>query len=406
MHILFLTDNFPPEGNAPASRTYDHAIRWVNAGCKVTVITCAPNFPHGRVYKGYKNKLLSREWIDGIRVWRVGTFMSSNQGFILRTLDFLSFMVAAAFWGLFVPKPDVVVGTSPQFFTAIAAYWLALVKRAKFVFELRDLWPATVTAVGVMRRNVAILLLEKIEIFLYRRADLIISVTQSFVDELIGRGIDRKKLVIVRNGADLSTYFPKDTALARSQLASELAGKFVFGYVGTHGRCHALEHLLDAAASITDVDVTILMAGGGEDKERLDRMIEEQGLVNIVSLPMQPKELMPDIWAMCDVAIVHLKDDPVFSTVIPSKIFEALAMGKPLIYSGPVGEASQLIADTGCGFICPPESGAELARGMVGFKSIVSDCPTVEGRCVDAAKKFDRDTLALSMLNAMEEVLP
>ena len=170
-------------------------LRWVNAGCKVTVITCAPNFPHGRVYKGYKNKPLTREWVDGIRVWRVGTFMSSNQGFILRTIDFLSFMVAAMFWGLFVRKPDVVVGTSPQFFTAIAAYLLAVVKRAKFVFELRDLWPATVTAVGVMRRNIAIVLLEKIEIFLYRRADLIISVTQSFVTELIGRGIDRNKLV-------------------------------------------------------------------------------------------------------------------------------------------------------------------------------------------------------------------
>ena len=211
-------------------------------------------------------------------------------------------------------------------------------------------------------------------------------------------------LWVVRNGADLSKYFPKDKELARSRLANELAGKFVFGYVGTHGRCHALEHLLDAAAFITDSDVTILMAGGGEDKGRLDRVIEEQGLVNIVSLPMQPKEVMPDIWAMCDVAIVHLKNDPVFSTVIPSKIFEALAMGKPLIYSGPEGEASQLIADTGCGFICPPESGAELAKGMEDFKRVISASPTLEGRCVESAKRFDRDILAMSMLKAMEEV--
>ena len=406
MHVLFITDNFPPEGNAPASRTYEHASRWVDAGCQVTVITCAPNSPYGQVYAGYTNKLLSREWVDGIRVWRVGTFISPNQGFILRILDFLSFMVAASFWGLFVPKPDVVVGTSPQFFTAIAAYWLALVKRAKFVFELRDLWPATVIAVGAMRRNIAIVLLERIEIFLYRRADLIVSVTQSFVEDLVGRGIDPSKLIVVRNGADLSTYFPKDTELARSRLATELAGKFVFGYVGTHGRCHALEHLLDAAASITDVGVTILMAGGGEDKERLDRIIEEQGLLNVVSLPLQPKELMPDIWAMCDVAIVHLKNDPLFSTVIPSKIFEALAMGKPLIYSGPEGEASRLIADTGCGFICPPESGAQLSKGMEDFKRTVCDSPALEGQCVDVAKKFDRDTLAMSMLNAMEEIVP
>src|SRR2546426_180895 len=147
MRILFLSDNFPPEGNAPATRLYEHAIRWVRGGTEVTVVTCAPNFPEGKLFPGYRNAWRQVETVDGIRVVRVKTYISANEGFLRRTLDYLSFMVAGFVAGLFESRPHVVVATSPQFFSAVAGWALSAVRRLPFIFELRDLWPATIVAV-------------------------------------------------------------------------------------------------------------------------------------------------------------------------------------------------------------------------------------------------------------------
>lgn len=153
MKLLFLTDNFPPEVNAPASRTYAHCKEWVNNGVDVTVITCAPNFPQGKVYKGYKNKLYQTENMDGIKVIRVWTYITGNEGFIKRTLDYISFSVFAFGAGLF-QKFDLIVATSPQFFTALCGRTLSFWKRRPWVMEVRDLWPESIKTVGVDRKSV------------------------------------------------------------------------------------------------------------------------------------------------------------------------------------------------------------------------------------------------------------
>ena len=204
MHILFLSDNFPPEGNAPASRTFEHASQWVKTGHKVTVITCAPNFPDGVVFEGYRNKWISKEIINGINVWRVKTYISPNKGVVRRALDFISFMFSSLIFGLFSRKVDIVIGTSPQFFTVISGFILAKLKRVPFIFELRDFWPESVTAVGAMNDNKIIRLFEKIEIFLYKHSDHIICVTNSFKQILIKRGIDKNKISVALNGVDQS----------------------------------------------------------------------------------------------------------------------------------------------------------------------------------------------------------
>ena len=227
MHILFLTDNFPPEGNAPASRTYEHALEWVKEGHKITVLTCVPNFPEGKIFEGYKNKWLLKEQIDGITVWRVKTYITPNEGFIKRTLDYMTFMFSSFFFGLFTKDVDVVVGTSPQFFTVISAWALGKFKRVPFVFELRDIWPASITAVGAMKKNLGINLLEKLEMFLYHQADHIITVTNSFKSELIGRGVAPNKIDVVLNGVDLSTYSPTITKDLELSSRYGLSGKFV-----------------------------------------------------------------------------------------------------------------------------------------------------------------------------------
>ena len=403
MHILFLTDNFPPEGNAPATRTFEHTREWVKQGHKVTVITCAPNFPEGKVFDGYQNKWLSKERIEGIDVWRVKTYITANEGFLKRTLDFVSFMLSSFLFGLFSKKVDVVVGTSPQFFTVISAWALAKLKRVPFIFELRDIWPASITAVGAMKKSKVISLLEKIEMFLYRQADSIISVTHSFKKELIERGVEGEKINVVLNGVDLSKYQPAEDKAPEFANQFGLEGKFVAGYIGTHGLAHALDKIVDAAALLEhDDDIRIVFAGGGADRPRIEKLVAERGLKNIVMIPRQPKEKMPELWSLCDVSLVHLKDTPLFETVIPSKIFESMGMGLPIVISVPKGESSGIIEESEVGVVTPPENPEALALAIKQIKDDDLLLSKLQINSLRAADHYNRRTLAQDMLDIIE----
>jgi hypothetical protein len=171
MHVLFLSHYFPPEVNAPASRTFEHARQWVaDPGVRVTVLTNHPNHPNGVLYPGHRNRWFQREVMAGIDVVRVRTLLAANAGFLLRTLSYLFYMVAAILGSFAVRKPDLVIATSPQFFCAVAGYVVSRLRRRPFIFELRDLWPDSIVAVGAMRPSLAVRLLEKLELFLYHRA--------------------------------------------------------------------------------------------------------------------------------------------------------------------------------------------------------------------------------------------
>jgi len=404
MHVLFLSDNFPPETNAPASRLHEHARRWVAAGHRVTVITCAPNFPQGKVHEGYRNAWYSRAVIDGIDVVRVKTFIVANKGFLLRTLDYMSFMVAGFFAGLFQRRPDVVVATSPQFFAAVGGWMLALVRRAPFVFELRDIWPASLVAVGAVKGSLTIRFFERLELFLYRRAKAVVCVTHAFVDDLVGRGIARSKLHVVTNGVDLGQYrpAPRSTELAREL---DLDGRFVVGYVGTHGMAHALERVLEAAALTRGKShVHYLFVGDGAARDGLVERARELGLDNVTLHPSMPKERMPEVWAQCDVALVHLRDTPLFATVIPSKIFEAMGMGLPIVLACPAGEATGIVVDTGAGIVVQPEDPAALADALEALAASPARTRELAAKSRAAAPLYSRDHLAARMLAILELV--
>jgi len=406
MHILFLTDNFPPEGNAPASRTFEHAREWVDKGHKVTVISCAPNFPEGKVFEGYTNKWLSKQKIKGISVWRVKTYITANEGFIKRTIDFVSFMVSSMFFGLFVRKVDVVVGTSPQFFTVISAWALAKFKRVPFVFELRDIWPASITAVGAIRGSWIIKILEKLELFLYRQADLIISVTHSFKAELQSRGVSADKIKVVLNGVDLSKYKPLTEKDKEFSEKYHLQGKFVAGYIGTHGLAHALDSIIEAAELLkAEDDIRVVFAGGGADRSRLERLVEIKGLSNVVMIPRQPKENMQKIWSLCDVSLVSLRDTSLFSTVIPSKIFESMAMGLPIIISVPEGESTDIIRTQKVGLVIPPENSNSFVKAILKLEKDEDLYRDLADHSLLAASKFNRKILALEMLSNIEKLV-
>lgn len=405
MHILFLTDNFPPEVNAPASRTFEHCREWARAGQRVTVITCAPNFPKGKVFDGYRNVLWQAEEMDGIRVIRVWTYITANDGFVKRILDYQSFMVAAILAALFVRRVDVVLGTSPQLFTTCAAYAVSRLKGVPYVFELRDLWPESIRAVGAIGNSRVLDMLECLELFLYRKAARIVSVTQSFKRNLVGRGIDGNKIAVVTNGVDVSRFKPQ----ARdAELESELGltGKFVAGYIGTHGMAHALGTLLEAARRLQDDpvgrDIRLLFLGDGANKQKLVAQAKSMGLSNVVFVDSVPKDQVVRYWSLLDVSIIHLKKTELFSTVIPSKLFECMGMGIPVLH-GVAGESAEIVEREGCGQVFEPENVGALCVGLLVLKSDQVLSENYRQKGLAAAGRYDRKELALRMLGEIEK---
>lgn len=402
VHVLFLTDNFPPEVNAPASRTFEHCREWVKAGHRVTVITCAPNFPKGKVFDGYRNKLWQRETMEGIEVVRVWSYITANEGFVRRILDYQSYMVSAIIASLFVRKVDVIVGTSPQFFTACAAYVASRLKFRPYIFELRDLWPESIKAVGAMKNERAIALLESLELFLYRKAARVISVTNSFKDNLVSRGIDGSKIEVVTNGVDLSQFKPrsKDPALER-QLGLE--GKFVVGYIGTHGLAHALETVLDAAERLRGTDVVFLLLGDGARKQALREDAARRGLDNVVFIDTVPKAEVPRYWSILDVSLIHLQKTELFTTVIPSKLFESMGMGLPVLH-GVEGESARIVRDENAGIPFEPENADALVAALRRLKENPAELAQFKASCLKGAQNYDRTNLALKMMRILEGV--
>ncbi len=407
MHILFLTDNFPPEVNAPASRTHEHCRQWVAAGEQVTVITCAPNFPKGRVFDGYRNRLWQQELIDGIRVIRVWSYITANEGFVKRILDYTSYMLTAFVASLFVRRVDVVVGTSPQFFTAVAGWATGAVKRVPFVFELRDLWPESIKAVGAMKESAAIRWLEKLELFLYRRAARIVSVTHSFRDTLVRRGIDGAKIDVVTNGVDIARFSPrpKDAALER-ELGFE--GCFVAGYIGTHGMAHALETLLEAMARLREHpegrDIRLLLLGDGARKAELQAQAQAMGLASVRFVDTVPKDQVARYWSLLDVSVIHLRRTELFTTVIPSKLFECMGMGIPVLH-GVAGESAAIVEREGAGIVFEPEDVDALVQGLLRLRGDAALRERLRRQALAAADRYDRRALAARMLDGLRALV-
>lgn len=404
MKILFITENFPPETNASATRVFERACYWAGWGHEVTVLTCAPNFPRGKLLDGYRNRWRQDEIMSGIRVVRVKTFITANQGIFLRTLDFLSFMASGFGVGLFLPKPDVVVATSPQFFAAVAGWALCRMRGLPFVFELGDLWPASIAAVGAMEPNFLLRLLERFELYLYHQSAAVVALTHSFKANLIRRGIPPDKIAVVINGVDLSRYAPRerDRALAEEW---DLVGKFVVGYIGTHGMAHGLHSVLDAAERLRGRDdIRWVLVGSGAERVELMCAARRRHLDNIVFIPPQPKEAMPAVWSLCDVALVHLKDMAAFREVIPSKMFEAMGMGLPLLLALPDGEARGILEADGAGLWVPAEDAAALAQAVVRLCDQGAERRRFAAASLAAAPRHTREVQARQMMAVLEAV--
>ena len=398
--ILFLTDNFPPEVNAPATRTYEHTREWVKLGYDVTIITCAPNFPHGKVYEGYSNKFLCKENVEGIKVIRVWTYITANEGFLKRILDYVSFATMAFVVGLFV-RTDVIVATSPQFFTAVAGRWLSLFKIRPWIMEVRDLWPESIAAVGAMKKGGMYKWLERLELRLYKSAKKIIVVTDAFKSKIASRGINEAKIFVHKNGVILDQFqpSPKDTGLLEDN--PQLKGKKVFAYIGTHGMAHGLSFILDSLPTLQEKqpEAHFLFIGDGAEKPRLLNQAAQLELTNVTFLPFVSKQEVARYLSLMDIALVNLKKSDTFKTVIPSKIFEAAALQKPILL-GLEGETKEMIESYNAGLCFEPECREQFVQGCLDIVQ-EPDYITYQQGCKKLALAFDRKQIAVQILQTI-----
>jgi glycosyltransferase involved in cell wall biosynthesis len=367
MRVLIVTHYFPPETGAPQARLSALAATWATGGDDVTVLTGMPNHPTGVLPPSYRRAVLRREFADGYRVVRTWLYATPNQGVARKTLGHLSFMASSVLLGLRASGPaDVVVVSSPTFFSILSGWLLARLKRARLVVEIRDLWPAIFVELGVLANRRIIALLERMELAAYAAADQVVVVSEGFRADLIGRGVPPAKVHTVRNGADLGRFAFR--AAADPGLRARLGagpGDCLVLYAGTHGISQGLPAIADAAAALeargthAGQPVRFAFVGDGADKRRLERRVAELGLSNVLLLPGVPNAEMPALLAAADICLVPLRDVPLFATFIPSKMFEYLAAGRAVVGSV-TGEAAQILREAGAAVV-PPEDGAALA---------------------------------------------
>jgi glycosyltransferase involved in cell wall biosynthesis len=368
MKILYVSQYFPPEMGAPAARVAELSRHWAGAGHEVSVLTGFPNHPTGVVRPEYRSRfrrLVSRERIDDTDVIRTWLLPFPNRKAYERILNYSSFCVSASAAGLFLSRPDVVIGTSPQLLVALSGWWLARSKRVPFVFEVRDLWPESLAAVGAGGSDSLMYrALTKLANFLYRHADQIVVVTPAFEDHLAQHcGVPREKICVIENGVETQIFFPRPANNLKTELGLE--GRFVVAYIGTMGMAHGLETMISAAGQLreTNPEVAFLLLGEGAEKEHIFSLARERGLDNVRFLDQQPRERIPEYICASDACLVLLKKTEVFRTVIPTKMLEFMACSRPVIL-GVDGQARAILEKAQAGLAIEPENANALADAI------------------------------------------
>ena len=367
MRILFLTQYFPPEMGASAIRLSYQAKSLVERGHEVTVLTTFPNYPEGKVFEGYRGRVLMEERLGGVRILRVWCYASPGKAIVPRMLNYGSFTVSSLLLGTFrVGRPDVILVDSPPLFLGLSAIPMKWVLDAKLVFNVADLFPEAAVAFGVIQNRSLIKAATALEEMIYRHSDLITASTRSMAEN-VRRRTPNKPVVVLTNGADMAALSAphRDANEVRRSFAGE--GTFVVGYAGLYGLQHGLETVIDAAASLAShPEVVFLFFGDGPRKAVVVDKARGLGLQNVKFYPPQPKDRLAEIISSFDVALSPLRDLPMCRSILPMKMFEAMGMGKPVICSAPSpGEAQAIIDESGGGIVTRPENPREMADAIM-----------------------------------------
>jgi len=389
--IVLICHYFAPEPGAPQARLRETARTWAAEGHDVTVITGFPNHPTGVLAPEDRGRVYREDRMDGFRVKRCYSYATPNRGFLKKTLGHLSFMVTAVLLGGFrTARPDVLVVSSPTFFSVLSALVLSALWRRPFVFEVRDLWPAIFTELGVITDPRIIRPLEALEMFLYGRACRVVTVTEGFRENIVGR---------------TGRYRPGGNPLAAKEELG-LAGLFVVLYLGAHGISHALSRVLDVAERRrSDARMRFVFVGDGAEKRALTARARAAGLENVEFRPPVPKDEVADHYRAADVCLVPLRDVPLFRTFIPSKLFEILGAGVPVVASL-AGESAAILKRSGGAIVVPPEDVAGIDDALARLR----DDPTLREEMGRAGRRFvtehyDRADLARRYLAVLSEAV-
>ena len=371
MNFLYISQYFPPEMGAPSARASELARHWADAGHQVSVLTGFPNHPTGVVpaeWRSRLRRLMYHQKIGQVDVYRTWLWPLPNRKAHERMRNYASFCVSAAVRGITIPRPDVIIASSPQLLVGLAGWWLAFTRQIPFVFEVRDLWPESLAAVGVGgERSLLHHTLARLAGFLYRRADRIVVVTPAFKDYLIHHWrVPALKIDIVENGVETDLFAPDSVAAAGRRKELNAESRFLVSYIGTLGMAHGLETLLDAAATLQSKapHVLFLLVGEGSEKERIKSLAQSRGLANVRFLDQQPREKIPSFISASDLCLVLLKKTDVFKTVIPTKMLEYMSCARPVIL-GVEGQARQILEDAGAGLAIEPENAAAIAAAII-----------------------------------------
>jgi colanic acid biosynthesis glycosyl transferase WcaI len=415
MRILYVCQYFPPEVCAPAVRAIELSREWVRAGHEVTVLTGFPNHPEGVIHREYLpawRKGFIREDHDGVRVYRTWLYPAANQGVWLRSANYLSFALSATLVGPWIsPAPDIVMATSPQLLVGAAGYVIARWLGVPFLFEVRDLWPESLEAVGAAsRQSLLYRSLHRLARSLYLAADRTILDGEWKQRALVSAGIPDSKLVVIRNGVAADS-FPEPESKTARQLRQDfrwrfnLAGKFVVTYCGTFGMAQGLEVLLDAADRLqSSGEIVFLIAGEGSERGRIERNIAERNLTNVLDLGKQLRENVPALLSMSDACVIPLRPKTVFNTAIPSKLFEAMAAAKPIILAVD-GETKELMLEARAGIAVSPGSATSMAEAVLLLQSNpdLARRLGMNGRRA-AESKYTRRQQAVAYLDVFAEI--
>lgn len=406
MHIGYLSQYFLPEFAAPAVRIQELGRVWMALGHRVSVLTGFPQYPHGRVFPGYRGRLFKREEVDGFEVTR--TAIVAPRGRSLGTaLNYLSFPVSAATAALVrrVPRPDVWIATSPPLFIGMGALALRALQRVPLVFEVRDLWPDSVVDLGEVRPGRRLDALYRLERRLYEAADAVVTVADSAVEAIAAKGIDRAKLFSVPNGAevvDTPALTAEERAAARARFGVR-ADAFVVGYVGTHGRSQRLHALAPAVRALAGEGVQFVFVGDGAEKPQLQRALDGAGAL---LLPSQPRAAISSLYGLCDVCLVPLGDFPVVSRAIPSKLFEIMGHARPFV-ALVRGDAAEIGRRSGAGEVAEPEDTAALVEAVRRLRARGAEGLEAMGRAGREYLRacYTRERMALRYLDVLERVV-
>jgi glycosyltransferase involved in cell wall biosynthesis len=399
--ITYVSQYFVSADQPGGVRHWQHTRALARAGHRVCVITSYVQHKERTVPERYAGRRVVHEVEDGLDVWRTYSTPGYGRDLRSRVASYGTFAWWSAIASARTPRPDVVVASSPSLPSAAAAAAMAAARGARFVLEVRDLWPDSAIAMGLVSDARTIAVARRLEAYCYRRADRIVALTEGIRDGMIAQGVSPARITLITNGVDLE--IGADPVPAVAPVPDDA---FVAMYVGAHGTYSSLETVLDAAGRLRDLpDARVVLVGGGDRKDALVAEAAARGLDNVVFVDAVPKREVPSWLARADACLLPYQDNPLFAGALPNKAFDYLGAGRPIIASAPTGELTRMVERAGCGLAVPPEDGEALAAAV---RRLAADPEGARrmgaaGRAY-ALEHYDRTALAARFVSVVESL--